>query len=621
MADQANTSDGEPITPTATEDSATDEGAPAPTAEENMEVEEDSSADELPSSAEATLVQHAPAAALEAVMNGAAESHLTGAPLMNEADLSVLEIGSLPQDEEDKIDNDNDETNVDEPSALVDTTETAETTAAPDADDSSVKTEESAEDSKSSSSSDDSDSDSVSTESSEDSSSSSGSSSSSEDPSVVGGIRAQDIIYEERGSEDDMEEIDPNGHNGNFTIDDEDEEDERDAILLKGDVHPDLAEKKSPLYDDTELGQIRSPSEKMMRQRAMVRTMVIHQLKGRRAWDRRENKRRIRTPRDIPLHWDDEAASIPRGTRGWTHRNKQRRFCYATLSVMIFIVGVSLMIYGVARQREYTRSQAAMDDEYNDDYYYYDDEYDDFFTQKGSGSLQSPSNNAHPPTHAPSAASDDELLELLKLAYKSAFHSIPPTTETLHIIDMVETDLLNASIQTKTEASKQSVQWRAYQTLLQREDVFDKTKNEPIMEEEVLLELYGLTCFVYNFNFAQELDDSCQWKGIKCDDVFLDTNNDVMYPSFDGLRVVSITLPNESLTGTLPVELIFLSHLETLDLPNNFISGSLPKFFPEGQIESLKVLSLHDNRFEGSIPVEMSKLKDLQKVSELSSYF
>jgi hypothetical protein len=94
-----------------------------------------------------------------------------------------------------------------------------------------------------------------------------------------------------------------------------------------------------------------------------------------------------------------------------------------------------------------------------------------------------------------------------------------------------------------------------------------------------------------------------------------------MYPSFDGLRVVSITLPNESLTGTLPVELIFLSHLETLDLSNNFISGSLPKFFPEGQIESLKVLSLHDNRFEGSIPVEMSKLKDLQKVSELSSYF
>jgi hypothetical protein len=185
----------------------------------------------------------------------------------------------------------------------------------------------------------------------------------------------------------------------------------------------------------------------------------------------------------------------------------------------------------------------------------------------------------------------------------------------LHIIDLVETDLLNGNVQSKKAASDQSIQWRAYLSLRQRDDVVHKSTNEPFMQEELIWQLYSLTCFFYNFNFAQELDDECQWLGIKCDDVFSDSNNDVLYPLSEDLRVVSISLPNESLTGTLPVELIFLSHLETIDLSNNFISGSLPQYFSQDQLDNLKVLSLHDNRFEGSIPEEMSKLKNLQKVS------
>jgi hypothetical protein len=606
------------------EDVPPDESEPVPSMEalvdEKMPISEESASNDTPVISDADLSVLG-AGNNEAPELAAADPLSSDGPVISEADMSVLGDGNSRQNEN-------------EDTAKVTATcveyspspTAAEATAAFRMDDeASVKTEESADDSSSSSSGssssgsssdDDSDSDSVSTERSGDSSSSS----SSEDPSVIDGINMEDIIYEEGDTEDEMEEVDHNGHDGNFTIDDEEEEDARDAILLKEDVFP---KEKSPLYDDEEMGETkpsyRSPQEKMMQNRAMVRQMVLQQLKGRRRWSKKGRNKRFRDGHtgDIPLHWDDDAAPISRSSRGWTHRNKRRRFMYAMMSVIIFVVGISLMIYGVARQREYSRTQASLaDDEITDDYYYYDDEYDDIFEydKGGSGSLQSPS-NAHSPTVAPAAMQDDELLELIKLAYKSAFHALAPTTEILHIIDLVETDLLNENVQSKKAASDQSIQWRAYLSLQQRDDVIDKTKNEPFQQEELILQIYSLTCFFYNFNFAQELEDECQWTGVKCDDVFSDSNTDVMFPSSDDLRVVSISLPNESLTGTLPVELIFLSHLETIDLSNNLISGSLPQYFSQEQLESLKVLSLHDNRFEGSIPEEISKLKKLQKVS------
>lgn len=633
MADEVNNIEGEPM--------VTEDSSPTPAAEATVEVEDVSSDEEgVALTTRPTPPKEEPpeedaitprsengapaisAADLSVLGTGdvpnnneeneqdpisATTPETTGAieePLISEADMSVLEASEPETNTQDGATN-----NVEAGSSAVEFSPSptaAEATVAFAIDDSSVKTEESADDSSSSSDDSDSDSDSVSTESSHDSSSSS----SSEDPSVINGIRTEDIIYDEDDTEDEMKEVDYNNvHNGHFTIDDEEEEDARDAILLKEDVFPE----RSPLYDDVEEGKTRSAHRKMMRNRAMVRKIVLQHLQGRRRWINRGRKSRGGAPRDIPLHWNDEAAHMPRRSRGWTHRNKRRRFIYAVLSVMVFVVGLSLMIYGIARQREYHRTEAALaDDEYYDDYYY-DDEYDDSLEDGmgGSGIFES---NGRQPTPMPSVDQEDELLELLKLAYKSVLHSFPPTTETLHIIDSVETDLLNRNVQSQKSAFDQSVQWRAYLTLLQRDDVLDESTNEPIMEEELIMQLYSLTCFFYNFIFAQELNDECQWTGIRCDDVYSDTNNDVLYPSSDNLRVVSISLPNESLTGTLPVELIFLSHLETIDLSNNLISGSLPQYFSQEQQDSLKVLSLHDNRFEGSIPAEISKLKHLQKV-------
>ncbi|KAL3798526.1 hypothetical protein HJC23_011830 [Cyclotella cryptica] len=492
------------------------------------------------------------------------------------------------------------------------------------------------------------DSHSSSTESSDDSSSGSSSSSSSEDPSEVGGLTMDEIDCLERELErqeshdrihdrddeinDDEEERihdDYNGLQTPFTIDEDEEEDARESILLKEHLQ---SGHDSPLSydDDAELGENGRTTplhfngsyrkQRIGQDRATVRRMVVQRIKGNKTWHTKRGRKHVQsamTPRDIPLHWEDEAVPIPRGTRGWTQRNKRRRFCYAVMSVIIIVVGVALTIFGIDRQREYNRIQGAVadDDGYDDDNYYDDD---DIFSTNDTGdaeTLQSPPMNYYsPPSTAPSVVPDDALLLSLKMAYKNVLHSIPPTTETLHIIDSIETDLLNRSKQ-MMNSSEQSVQWRSYLSLLRRDDVIDKTTNTLVMNDELILQLYSLTCFFNNFNDVQEGENECQWTGIQCDDVFPETHTDVLFASPDDLRVVSLTLPGESLRGTLPMELIFLAHLETIELSNNFISGSLPKYFSTEQLESLKVLSFHDNRFEGTIPIEISKLKNLQKLT------
>ncbi|KAL7519562.1 hypothetical protein ACHAWX_004320 [Stephanocyclus meneghinianus] len=495
-------------------------------------------------------------------------------------------------------------------------------------------------------------SDSSSTESSDESSSAS--SSSSEDPSEVGGRKIDEIddLERELDQKESYErvhdrnyqhhnEIIPGDYKDNqtpFTIDDDDdeeqEEDARESILLKEHLRPSspLQRQNSPRSydDDAELGEYgrttplhfngSSRKKRIGHDRATVRRMVLQRIKGNKTWrtkQRTKHDPRTFMQRDIPLHWEEEAPPIPRRSRGWTAQNKRRRCCYATMAVIIVVVGIALMIFGIERQREYNRLQAsAVDDDGYDDDTYYDD--DDFLSAQGaenSETMPSPPGNYYsPPSIAPSIVPDDALLSSLKMAYKNVLHSIPPTTETLHIIDSIETDLLHREKQ-MTNSSTQSVQWRAYLSLLQRDDVINNTTNTLVMNEELILQLYSLTVFFIHFREIPQEANECQWAGITCDDVFPETHTDVLFASADDLRVVSLTFPGESFTGTLPVELFFLYHLETIDLSNNFISGSLPKYFSKEQLESLKVLSFHDNRFEGTIPIEISKLKHLQKLT------
>jgi len=86
------------------------------------------------------------------------------------------------------------------------------------------------------------------------------------------------------------------------------------------------------------------------------------------------------------------------------------------------------------------------------------------------------------------------------------------------------------------------------------------------------------------------------WYGITCDP--------------GNTTVQSISLVNNNLNGSLPLELGNLANLQILDLSLNQLSGSIP---PElGNLANLQVLYLFENQLSGSIPPELGNLANLQ---------
>ncbi|XP_022792734.1 putative leucine-rich repeat-containing protein DDB_G0281931 [Stylophora pistillata] len=189
----------------------------------------------------------------------------------------------------------------------------------------------------------------------------------------------------------------------------------------------------------------------------------------------------------------------------------------------------------------------------------------------------------------------------------------------------------------------------------------------PQQERNVLMEIYNLTAghkWNNNTHWGNDSVPHCSWHGIKCDI----TNS----------HVISITLINNNLNGTLPKSLWKLRNLQilcigtnaelsgnlneilsanmtnlrTLHLPFNKLSGKIPDeilpsmksleivqlccqlrdgFFGEipkdiGNLTQLQVLGLGGSRLTGSIPKSISKLKklwflDLKSAKSLSGGF
>ena len=70
--------------------------------------------------------------------------------------------------------------------------------------------------------------------------------------------------------------------------------------------------------------------------------------------------------------------------------------------------------------------------------------------------------------------------------------------------------------------------------------------------------------------------------------------------STSGSFVVSLSLPNSRLVGSIPPDLGLIAHLQSLDLSGNFFNGTLPETLFNSS--ALKELSLSTNLFSGDVP-------------------
>jgi hypothetical protein len=120
------------------------------------------------------------------------------------------------------------------------------------------------------------------------------------------------------------------------------------------------------------------------------------------------------------------------------------------------------------------------------------------------------------------------------------------------------------------------------------------TNNDNAMDRQVLMDLYVATQgrnWLINQDWMTAMT-VCQWPGVKCG------NNG---------RVVSVSLGNFGLNGTIPESIGNLTQLTNLDLSVNWLYGTIPKSLSALNIS--KIL-LSQNNLHGEIPSEFARLAE-----------
>lgn len=144
---------------------------------------------------------------------------------------------------------------------------------------------------------------------------------------------------------------------------------------------------------------------------------------------------------------------------------------------------------------------------------------------------------------------------------------------------------------------------------------------EGLYLQRVKLSLDDPDGFLTNWN---ERDDTpCNWYGITCDPVTqyvnsLDLSNTNVAGPFPSLlcRLHSlsfVSLFNNSINSTLPVDISTCQNLEHLNLAQNYLTGALPVTLSD--LQSLRYLDLSGNNFSGDIPESFGRFRKLQVIS------
>ncbi|KAG2684949.1 hypothetical protein I3760_10G100600 [Carya illinoinensis] len=100
-------------------------------------------------------------------------------------------------------------------------------------------------------------------------------------------------------------------------------------------------------------------------------------------------------------------------------------------------------------------------------------------------------------------------------------------------------------------------------------------------------------------------------------------------------HVVGLSLKAQDLSGVLPKSLVKLIHITMIELPRNYLTGTIPSEWTSlklerlstsvnklsgripsylGKITTLRYLSVENNRFSGSVPPELGKLVNLENL-------
>ena len=416
--------------------------------------------------------------------------------------------------------------------------------------------------------------------------------------------------------------------------------------------------------------QVERRGSKMGEDRANVRTMVAQRIKGKR-YKRGSNNGGSSSARrgsrsgsgrhpasSSGAPGDPRAMDINEPT-GWSNP-KKRRICYALLAVAIGIVGITLIVYGVEQNRAY---ESAKDDDYfyNDDNFQEDDQYDygdggasandeEYYANENNANGSQPNepapappipafpnnDNAPPYPTIPSSTSiggiftaqpvtpspvfhelDDALLTMLKQSYIRALDT-DPTKETEEIV-LLQTSLDSLDREIQDENPTKSMQYRVYEMMVYRNDIIDTSTNDLLMEDDRILQIYALTVFYETFGWPRDGFNECAWPGVNCRSFGVHATNP--NPDPDDLRVVALHVKGEDgprqvgedgpfgplLEGELPLELMFLRHLEALDVSHNLIGGELKgEMF---QYKNMKVLELNDNRLVSTLQEDFLSTK------------
>jgi len=143
---------------------------------------------------------------------------------------------------------------------------------------------------------------------------------------------------------------------------------------------------------------------------------------------------------------------------------------------------------------------------------------------------------------------------------------------------------------------------------LEHKDTFVSTSTNQLVQRFVLATFYfatkGTTAWDHETNWLTPKTE-CSWDGITCFD-------EQAYPDVAHL-VSTITLSNYGISGVLPPEIGYLSHLRNLTLSSNDISGPIPSTIVK--LTNLLSLNLESNQLDGALPQNMEQFKSIIEIN------